>query len=147
MVSLHAEWRATGLAVRVCGQKRHSLPPYDLLLERCQEGFGFCQGQPALFNPLAVLLHDHDVLHGFLAKQAGEQAEVAVLEALAPICVAQFQKDGDRAHKLETLQQAKAWMRGSFVAEQGWATMPGADKPGVGVAVECAIRILAINHA
>jgi hypothetical protein len=80
---------------------------------------------------------------GHAAKQAGEQAEVAVLEALAPICVAQFQKDGDRAHKLETLQQAQAWMRGSFVTEQGWATMPGAAKPGAGVAVECAIRILA----
>ena len=51
--------------------------------------------------------------------------------------VARFQQDGDREHKLEALKHAHSWMRGSFVTDQGWATMPGADKPGAGVAVEC----------
>jgi hypothetical protein len=81
------------------------------------------------------------------AKQAGEQAEAAVLHALAPICVARFEQDGDRAHKLEALKHASSWMRGSFVMEQGWATMPGAAKPGAGVAAECAIRILATSSS
>jgi hypothetical protein len=51
--------------------------------------------------------------------------------------VARFQQDGDREHKLEALKHAHSWMHGSFVTDQGWATMPGAAKPGAGVAVEC----------
>src|SRR5438094_6708489 len=47
-------------------------------------------------------------------KQAGERAEAAVLHALAPICVARFQQDGDREHKLEALQHANSWMRGGM---------------------------------
>jgi hypothetical protein len=70
-----------------------------------------------------------------------------VLHALAPICVARFQQDGDREHKFEALKHANSWMRGSFVTDQGWATMPGTDKPGAGVAVECAIRILATSRS
>ena len=84
---------------------------------------------------------------GSAEKQAGERAEAAVLHALAPICVARFQQDGDREPKLEALKHANSWMRGSFVTDQGWATMPGADKPGAGVAVECAIQILATSSS
>ncbi len=79
----------------------------------------------------------------YAAKQAGERAEAAVREALAPICLLKFQQDGDKDAKLVALQKANTWMRGNFVAEQGWATMPGASKPRDGVAVECAVQILA----
>jgi len=81
------------------------------------------------------------------AKQAGEQADAAVLHALASICVARFEQDGDWAHKREALKHANSWMRGSFVVEQGWATMPGAAMPEAGVAAECAIRILATSSS
>ena len=84
---------------------------------------------------------------GSAEKQAGERVEAAVLDVLAPICVARFQQDGDREHKFEALKHANSWMRGSFVTDQGWATMPGTDKPGAGVAVECAIRILATSSS
>ena len=82
---------------------------------------------------------------GHAAKQASERAEAAVLEALAPICLAKFQQDGAKDAKLVALKKVNTWMRGSFVAEQGWATMPGASKPRDGVAVECAIQILAAS--
>jgi hypothetical protein len=63
---LVAKRGATGLAVCVHGQKGGSLPFHYTLLGSLQEGFGLCQGQPNLLNPLAVFLHDCDFLHGFL---------------------------------------------------------------------------------
>jgi len=83
---------------------------------------------------------------GSTEKQAGVRAEAAVLEVLAPICVARFHQDGDREHKLEALKKENSWMRKDFVIKQGWATMPGTEKPGSGVAGECASRILATSN-
>jgi hypothetical protein len=83
---------------------------------------------------------------GRAEKQAGVEAEAAVLDVLAPICVAQFKEDGDREQKLAAPKQENSWARDTFVIKQGWATMPGAEKPGDGVAVECANRILATSH-
>jgi hypothetical protein len=80
-------------------------------------------------------------------RQAGEQAKAAVLDALAPICVERFQQDTDRVQKLAALKQGNVWQRDTFVTKQGWATMPGAEEPGSGVAVECAIRILAASSS
>jgi hypothetical protein len=84
---------------------------------------------------------------GSAEKQAGVQAEAAVLDVLAPICVARFQQDGEREHKLEALKKENSWMRKDFVIKQGWATMPGSEQPGSGVAGECASRILATSHS
>lgn len=84
---------------------------------------------------------------GSAERQAAEQANAAVLDVLAPICVARFQQDGDREQKLVALQQEQSWQRDAFVSKQGWATMPGAEKPARGVAIECANQILAANRS
>lgn len=80
-------------------------------------------------------------------KKAGEQAEAAVLDVLAPICVARFQQDGSKAQKLAALKKENSWQRDDFVTKQGWATMPGAEAPERGVAIACANQILAANRS
>jgi len=47
-------------------------------------------------------------------------------------------------------EDAEAYARGTYpqvLKAVAWATMPGAAKPGAGVAVECAIRILATSSS
>lgn len=79
---------------------------------------------------------------GSAEKRAGERAETAVIEALTPICVANFQQDTEREAKLAALQEASTWSRDDYVIKQGWATMPGSDEPAQGIAVACVNRIL-----
>lgn len=83
---------------------------------------------------------------GRAQKQMTESVQAAVLDVRVPICVARFQQDSDRAQKVESLKNANSWARDDLVAEQGWATMPGAEKPETGVAAACASRILAAHQ-
>jgi hypothetical protein len=78
-------------------------------------------------------------------KRASERAQAAVLEALTPICVANFQHDADREAKLVALKEASTWLRGDYVVQQGWATMPGSDTPDRGIAAACVSRILELE--
>ena len=80
-------------------------------------------------------------------KQAKEQANTAVLDVLTPICVARFNQDSDKVHKLEALKKENSWQRDAFVTKQGWATMPGDGKSSRRVAEECASRILAATSS
>ena len=65
----------------------------------------------------------------------------AVVESLAAICVAQFEHTDNKAEKLSKLAATDSWQRGSYVSDQGWATMPGSDSPESAVALECAERL------
>lgn len=69
---------------------------------------------------------------------AREQSRAAVIESLAPICVAQYDAAGNKAGKLATMAKIESWKRGEFVSKQGWATMPGEDSSNNLVADECA---------
>ena len=82
---------------------------------------------------------------GSAEKQAGVQAEAAVLDVLTPICVAMFHQDSENGAKLKALQGVSSWKRADYVVEQGWATMPGNDAPENRIAKVCANRILAAN--
>jgi hypothetical protein len=66
-----------------------------------------------------------------------------LLDVRAPICVAKFKLDSENGQMIEALKEANSWAQDDFVAERGWATMPGDEKPEAGVAAECARRILA----
>ena len=57
----HPEDLATRLAVPVHRQTCRYLSLHNSLLERRQEGFRFCQGQPTLLARLADLLQDDRV--------------------------------------------------------------------------------------
>jgi hypothetical protein len=72
-----------------------------------------------------------------------ERVQAALLDVRAPICVAKFKLDSENGQMIEALKEANSWAQDDFVAERGWATMPGDEKPEAGVAAECARRILA----
>ena len=72
---------------------------------------------------------------------AKKMSQDAVVENLAAICVAQFESADNRDENLNTLVETDSWKRGSYVSEQGWATMPGSESPSRDVATECAQRL------
>jgi alpha/beta superfamily hydrolase len=72
-------------------------------------------------------------------KRANVRADEAILTALTPICVAQFQRSGDAPAKLVALKEVKNWEQGEYVGKNGWATMPGSTaEPNRQVATACA---------
>lgn len=78
---------------------------------------------------------------------ADRAAEDAVVERLAPICVAQFNQDPLSAEKLTELQLlTSATQRSIYVKDQGWATMPGEEAPDNRVATECAQQLMLLDQ-
>lgn len=82
------------------------------------------------------------VISSTAQKMAEEAAEVAVVGRLAPICVVRFNQDSQKDQKLKELQKKDSWLRGVYVAKQGWATMPGEKKPDDRIAEKCAILLV-----
>jgi hypothetical protein len=66
----------------------------------------------------------------------------AVAQRLSTICVGQYNQDPQKDQKLTQLQETSPYQRDDFVKEQGWATMPGEDKPDNKVADGCAKLIV-----
>ena len=76
-----------------------------------------------------------------LGGTAQERMEIAVIDRLTPICVAQFQRDPMKVQKLTALKKLSYAEHGKYVETQGWATMPGESKPDNSVAEKCGDRI------
>ena len=78
------------------------------------------------FSPCFSALPGAGGTGGNASNLAEISAEAAVVERLTPICVAQFSADSQQALKLtEFLAVSSSSKRITFVADQGWATMPG----------------------
>ena len=56
---------------------------------------------------------------------AATTAEIAVVDRLAPICVAQYNRDLEKDQKLKEMKKMETYQRGDYVKKQGWSTMPG----------------------
>ena len=54
--------------------------------------------------------------------------------------------DPAKDQKLNDLKAIDSWKRSDFVAQQGWATMPGEEKPDQKVAEACAKLLIAMNQ-
>jgi hypothetical protein len=78
------------------------------------------------------------VTGGTAQSMAQQSAENAVVGRLAPICVIQFGQGSGKDQRLEALKKTDNWQRGEYVEKQGWATMPGEEKPDRKVAEACA---------
>lgn len=79
------------------------------------------------------------VTGGTAEKAAGARVEAALVSALTPICVAQFQKNPKAQASLVALKETKDWERWEYVSKGGWATMPGSSaEPNRDVATACA---------
>jgi hypothetical protein len=76
---------------------------------------------------------------------AEEMADEAVIDRLAPICVAQFNQDPEKDKKLQELKEISSYQRGDYVKKQGWATIPGEKEPDSEVANECAKRLVELE--
>ena len=71
-------------------------------------------------------------------QMADDRANVAVAEALAPICVDKFQHSADVVVNLAAFKKADRWSQGDFIEKGGWATMPGSTTADSAVARACA---------
>ena len=80
-------------------------------------------------------------LHDTAERVARERTQIAVVDALAPICVERFRQQPDAPTKLKEFAKAMTWDQRSIIEKGGWATMPGADAPNSAVATACAERL------
>lgn len=85
------------------------------------------------------------VTGGTAQKMAETMAENAVVKRLAPICVVQFNRDPGKEKKLTELKGTDSWQRDGYVEKQGWATMPGEEKPDRNVAEACANLLMLVS--
>jgi hypothetical protein len=56
---------------------------------------------------------------------ADSTASSAVVAAIAPICVDQFQHSAGATDNLTALKKTDSWQQAAFVEKGGWAVMPG----------------------
>jgi hypothetical protein len=73
---------------------------------------------------------------------ADSTANSAVVAAIAPICVDQFQRSTDAANNLTALKKTDSWQQAAYVEKGGWAVMPGSKAADSGVSQACAAAIL-----
>ena len=88
------------------------------------------------------------VTSGSAKAEAKQMASQAVVDRLAPIAVAQFMEDPNREERLKELKKLDSYglnNRTDYVKKQGWATMPGENKPDSRVADEVARRLMALK--
>lgn len=79
--------------------------------------------------------------NGAAATLAKEAAATAIAERLGTICVAQFNRDTAKTHKLTEMKNKDAWENARYIDQQSWAIMPGDEKPEMGVADACARQL------
>jgi hypothetical protein len=85
------------------------------------------------------------VTSGTAKDMAQTQARVAVIDQLAPICVAQFSLAENHLQLRKDLEAKESWNQAAFVKTGGWATMPGSEAPRDDIARMCAEMILKLK--
>jgi len=69
---------------------------------------------------------------------ADSTATSAVVAAIAPICVDQFQRSAAAADNLAELKKTDSWQQAAYIEKGGWAMMPGGKAVDTGVPQACA---------
>lgn len=75
---------------------------------------------------------------------ARTQADVAVVNVLAPICADKFQQQTDSAANLTALRATNSYQQATFIEDGGWAIMAGSEKSYSGTAKACAELLKAL---
>jgi hypothetical protein len=76
---------------------------------------------------------------GSAERLAQQKSDVAVIDALVPVCISQSKLDPEATAKLGQLTAIKtSYEQRDFVIKAGWATMPAADEPNRDLASKCA---------
>jgi hypothetical protein len=81
------------------------------------------------------------VTSGTAEVMAKEIAENAVAKRFTPICLARVNQDPEKERKLKEFKAKDAWDGQRYVEEQGWATLPGEEKPDGKIAEGCAKQL------
>ena len=76
---------------------------------------------------------------------ADNTAASAVIAAVAPICVDQFQRSADAAANMTALKKTDSWQQAAYVEKGGWAVMPGSKAADSGVSQACAALLSAVK--
>jgi hypothetical protein len=71
-------------------------------------------------------------------KMADQSTSIAVVAALAPICVDKFQRATEAKATLTELKLIDSWKQDTFIEKGGWATFAGTESPNRNVAEACA---------
>ena len=74
-------------------------------------------------------------------RMATDRANSAVVAALVPFCIAKAEHDPDQAKLAKVKAEQSDYSRGELVADAGWATLPGATTPTVGLASACSNKL------
>jgi len=138
MAKERAEQRAASELVTSRGDRWRDMQPSKTLLVWC------CVGAVALTMLVGFQWGGWHTANG-ATTLATSAAKDAVIEQLVPICVAQFNLDPARNEKLIAMKDVSSYQQASYVTDQQWATMPGAEKPVSKVADACAKLILSAN--
>ena len=77
--------------------------------------------------------------------QAENAANSAMVAALAPICVDQFQRSANAAANLAELKKASSWQQATLVEKGGYAVMPGNKSAESNVAQACATMLSSLK--
>ncbi len=75
-------------------------------------------------------------------KMASDRADVEVVKAFVPVCVAMSISDPNAAITLAELEKAQSYKRDDVIMDSGWATMPGASSPSRQLALACIEKIM-----
>lgn len=71
-------------------------------------------------------------------KMASEQARLAVVSALVPICLQQAKQDPQSAATLAKIEKTRSsYERTNMLMHAGWATVPGSSDPNRSLASAC----------
>lgn len=76
---------------------------------------------------------------------ASERSTKAVVAALAPICVQNFNQQSAVSEKLAEFKKVSSWQRDDYITKGGWAITPGEASPRSGVAKACADALAAAS--
>jgi hypothetical protein len=76
---------------------------------------------------------------------ADNTASNAVIAAVAPICVDQFQRSADAGANLTALKKTDSWQQAAYVEKGGWAVMPGSKAADSGVPQACAALLSSVK--
>ena len=114
--------------------KSQSLKPF---------GWGFVIG--ALLLLIGIFASGWVVTSSEAKEKAEEQATEAVNQRLSQYCLHQFKQTANIEKHMKKLQEMDSWDRADYVAEHGWATIPGSDSSNTEVADICTEKIMQLN--
>jgi hypothetical protein len=78
---------------------------------------------------------------------AKEIAENAVAKRFTPACIARFNQDVKKEQKFKDFKAKDSGDGQKFVEEQGWAPLPGEERPDSKVAEGCAKQLMESSKA